>query len=229
MEAGKISLVESDSNSLEEFYGSNPTDKASPFDELAETVEIKQEVQLEDGRTGYSGLAAIEQIESVEQPSIAEGGGITQEERLEKQVIYTEFVFVPDSFLAVGSSKGEFLIPLLTRQTSHTVFPAKIDMEVVIDYTEEANVWKIGFEDRGEEVENGVIHGMNLFDDPEIGDLLGILPKNQLGIRFQFGDDLANVFVTKSGYVEIYQPDHFDTEEFIRYVEKYILPGSEIK
>ncbi|EMA20014.1 hypothetical protein [Haloarcula argentinensis] len=229
MKAGKISLVDSDTESLESFHKTYPTDKGSPFDEIAESLDVREEIPLPGDRTGYSGRAAVEQIESKEKLEITEDGSISVGETLEKQVAYTEFIFVPDSFLAVDSSAGEFLDPLLNRHTQHTSFPAKINLDSVLKNSGEPNVWKIGFEDRGEEAENGVVHGVNLLNDPEFGDLLGVSSKNQLGLELQINDDMANVFVAKSGYVEIYQPEHFDTKEYIQYVEEYILPSSEIQ
>lgn len=229
MKAGKISLVDSEAHSLQPFYKTYPTDNESPFDEIAESLDIQQEISLSGDRTGYLGRAAVEQIENKEQLKITEDGSISVSETLEKEVTYTEFIFVPDSFLAVDSTTGEFLNPLLNRHTQHTSFPAKINLDSVLKNSGEPNVWKVGFEDRGEEAENGVVHGVNLLNDPEFGDLLGVSSKNQLGLELQINDDMANVFVAKSGYVEIYQPEHFDTEEFIQYVEEYIIPSSEIQ
>lgn len=222
MNSGKLALVDSSRSELESLYG-ELSGSDTPFDKFAESIEVRDEISLSNSRTAYSGVAALEDVQEVEQREILEGGEINSEKTLEKTVKVTSFLLVPDSFLVTSSSSGSFLIPMLNRNTKHSAFEVQIDLGEYLDRIEDAQSWKIGFEQRTDEAENGVLHGRQLFEDTEFGDTLGKARKSQIGIEHPLNEDIAKILITKSGYIEFYQPDEFSTQDFIEYIEENVL------
>jgi len=227
MTSGKISIVESEHSELEALYNEVSAGD-TPFESFSETLIIDEEIHLDNNRTAYKGRAAVEDVDEVQQKKVLGQGQIEYQETLEKIVRTTEFLFIPDSFLIVENTAGEFILPLLNRNTEHSVFDAKIDLYGYSSEFEDVNHWKVGFEERTDSAENGVIHGDKILQDPEIGNLLGKTQKNQIGIEHPMADDIAKVFVTKSGYLELYQPD-LTTREFIQYLESNVIQHLKIK
>lgn len=227
MNAGKLSTVDSDSNDLESFYN-ELSGGDTPFDSFAETLIVEDRIDIENGNTAYTGQAALEQIDEVYNQEITESGEIKKEKELQKTVNITEFLFVPDLVLLIDNSAGDFLYPMLNRNTDHSVFEAEIDLHGYLSELEDVQHWKIGFEQRTDGAENGVLHGHQVLNDSEIGDILGKANKNQVGVEHPIEGDSAKVFATKSGYLEIYQPD-MSIREFVEYIENNLIRSLRIK
>jgi len=49
--------------------------------------------------------------------------------------------------------------------------------------------------------------------------------KNQLGLDYEYDGTFIRMLATESGYVEVYQPNKFDTCDFSEYVKKELLPA----
>lgn len=227
MNSGKLAIVDSNSNELHSFYN-DLSGGDTPFDTFAEALVINESIDVENGKTIYRGQAALEQVNEIYEKEILESGAIEKQKQLEKTVNTTEFLFVPNSFLAIESSAGEFLYPMLNRNTDHSVFEAEIDLHGYASELESLQYWKIGFEQRSDGAENGVLHGHQVLNDTEIGELLGKAQKNQIGIEHPMGDESAKAFATKSGYFEIYKPD-VDTSGFVNYIERNLVRHLRIK
>lgn len=227
MDSGKLSIVDSSSDELDSFYNELPGGD-SPFETFAESIVVDDTIDLGRAGTAYKGRAALEDVEEIYDKEIQESGKIEIEKTLRKAVRTTEFILVPDSFMATQSSAGDFLIPMLNRNTEHAVFEAEIDLIGYVNQIEDPQFWKVGFEQRADGAENGVLHGTQVLGDSEIGDLLGDVQKNQIGIEHPLNDETAKSFATKSGYFELYQPNS-DTKEFIQYLQDNIVYNLRMK
>jgi hypothetical protein len=227
MNSGKLALVDSDTNDLTSVYN-EVSGGDSPFDTFAETILIDDQINLSHSGTAYKGRAAVESEEKITNKEIEESGEINNNKSIEKIIKITEFVFIPDELLIMNDSSGDFLIPLLNRNTAHSVFAAKINLSECIKRIEEPEYWKVGFENRADGAENGVLHGENVLRDSDIGGILDQSQKNQIGITHQINEGRAKSFVTKSGYLELYEPDH-ELKGYIQYIFDYIKDCLQIK
>jgi hypothetical protein len=227
MNSGKLSLVDSDTDDFKSVYN-QVSGGDSPFDIFAETILIDKQINLIHDKTAYKGRAAVENAEKISNKKIEESGEINDGKSIKKITKVTEFVLVPDEILIVNDSSGDFLIPLLNRNTAHSVFEAKINLSEYIKRIEDPEYWKVGFENRTDGAENGVLHGESVLRDSDIGGILDQSQKNQIGVTHQIDDGQAKSFVTKSGYLELYEPD-YDIEEYIQYVFDYIEDCLQIK
>lgn len=224
MKAGKIARLDSSSNSLESLTIQLPANEESPFEKMAGTIQIDQEIQLEDNRTAYIGQAAVEDVENASKFTINDSGKVEETTRLQKIVKTTHYILIPDSFLAISNSGGEFLISLLNSHTDHTAFFSNIDIDSFVENNQDSIPWKIGFDSYSDNAENGVIHGTELYEDQEFGNILNSVNKNQIGLNQEVEEDSLKVFATKSGYIEIYQPSTYDSKDFLEYIESEVLP-----
>ncbi|WP_159899178.1 hypothetical protein [Salinirussus salinus] len=222
MQAGVIASVETTSP-IKNYRQKVSVDDHPRFDSLEQCIEIRQEFSLEDGRTAQVGRAAIEDLRNRESTNITDGGEIVQREQEEKYTRYTEFLHVSGSFLMVRSSTGTFLFDLLNNHTDKQINVSNIRVNEFTDEHPQALVWKVGFRDRGNNAENGIIHGDGVMQDTEVGDILGTSDKNQVGLVYDFNSESIKMFITEGGYVEIYQPSNYDVKDTIRFVESELL------
>lgn len=204
MDSGMVALVNSESGTLENALYEYSLPENSPFDSITTTIRIDEELTLSRGVNGFLGRVAQEEVERVDNTKISGDGEILDDKTSKIVTRTTEFLLVPDEFLVVGSSDGEFFLPLLNEETSHTAFPAEISVDKFVEDHEEADYWKVGFTGRGDGAENGVLHGKTVFNDSEFGNIVGSSPKNQLGVKFEYKGEIQKIFLTESGYVNVY-------------------------
>jgi hypothetical protein len=191
------------------------------FSELRQRIETIQEIRLEDGKSVYTGRAAMEDIVSSEEAQILEDS-ISVREKSNKVTKFTNFALLPDEVVIVSSGRGRFVFELLTEHTDCVVTRSKINLNSFIESHPEANPWKVGFYENIGDAENGVVHGNKLLSGTEISNILKKSKKNQLGAEHSFNSELIKMFAAEGGYVEIYQPSEFETAEFVEYVDSEI-------
>ncbi|WP_408957258.1 hypothetical protein [Natrinema sp. 74] len=229
MKSGKLALLSSDSDTINEAHSQHELPGDAPFDAVSTALEIEEKLSLNEGKNCYIGKAAKEDVEYIESPEITEKGEIINTESAERRVYTTTFLLVPDEFVIVDNSAGKFLFPLLSEETAHTAFPAEINVDSFTAEYDDAEYWKVGFEGRADGTENGVLHGDAVFNDSEFGAVVTDSNKNQIGANFEYGGELLKLFLTKSGYIEVYQPDSIDSEEFSEFIAEVLLPYSQMK
>lgn len=225
MESGVIALVDGP-ETLSEFHDSMPFDNDAPFSKSERSIEIRNTQKLENGKELYQGRAAKEELTERDSTEINSDGSITASTTIEKDTRYTEFLFVPDEFVAVESSAGTFLFELLTHRTPHTIVSIKFDLDGYLLDNDDAFVWKLGFKERGANAENGVVHGYDLLEDQEVGNILAPTEKNQLGLECSFNSDKIKLFLAESGYVDVYQPSNYDSKDFASLILDELLQYS---
>ena len=223
MDSGVIAKVETE-QPLEDYQETVPLNEEQPFEEVRQSIEVRSEIELDNNRIAQVGRAAIEDLRENDVSQIQEDGSITTGTKIEKYTKFTNFVYVPGSFLAVENGSGDFLFDVLNTRTDHQIARVDINLNQYANAHEEALIWKLGFKDRGGHAENGVVYGEDIIQDTEVGEILGASDKNQLGLVYNFESQKIKPFVTESSYVEVYQPSNFDTKDFIQFIESDILP-----
>ena len=221
MKSGVIAEAHGTGN-VNDFY-ETVTPKSERFDELEQCVEVTENIQLSDGREAQLGRAAIQDLNDIEDIRIDEGT-IRRYEAPKKVTLYTDFLYVPDSFIMVSSGSGTFVFNLVDSKFSISIDMVEFDLDDYVEQHPDADPWKIGFYDRIGNAENGVVHGEQLLKDSNVGDVLGTSKKNQVGLEYNFEGYFVKTFVVQSGYVDVYQPSNFETSEFVNFVETELLP-----
>lgn len=85
----------------------------------------------------------------------------------------------------------------------------------------------MGFYGHEGPAENGVVHGESVLEDSVFGEALESSKKNQLGLKIDHDGREFKMAITRSGYVEVYQPANLDTAEFAAFVRDEVLPHAE--
>lgn len=222
MQSGKLALLNSEVENLEDEVFEYTLPEKSPFDSVISSVRVDEVLSLNRGVKCIVGRAAQEDVERTESEEIESDGQISENKTAQKITRTTQFLLVPDVFLLVGSSSGEFLFPLLNEETNHSAYPAEISVDGFASDHDSAEYWKVGFTGRGDGAENGVVHGDTVFSDSEIGDVVGSADKNQLGVNFEYNGELLKLFVTESGYIDLYGTQ--ESAEFAEFMMDVIMP-----
>lgn len=197
-----------------------------PDGEFREVLNINQEYQNLSGDTiGYYGIAAVETLVSKEKTTVGENGEIGTTTVDEPTWKHTEFILVPGEFVIIGNSDGKFVADLIGRQADEFIEPAKINLDAYIkEERPEAKAWKFGFFGRDDHADKGTVYGDNLLEDNEVGRVLVDNSVNQIGLRYEKNGRQMKTSLTRSGYVEVYQPDDFDDVDYIQFLRDEVSP-----
>ena len=220
MKAGVIGEIEGTIDNFDNYY---ETRSDRDFD-LRKQLEFSSSHTTGSGISFYSGRAAVERLDENDNIDFNENGIIVTQ-GLEKTQYYTEFLVVPDDFVVITSSSGEFAFNVLETENQVSIKKAEIDMFGLLDSTEEYNPtpWQVGFYDKGGDANKGVIYGADILSDKDIGNVLKNSKMNQLGLELEAKDGISIKFsITESGYVEVYQPSNYESADFIEFIDKYI-------
>lgn len=219
MKAGKLGVVTGEFDTIENL--DRVIDQGG--ENLHQCLEIQRKVSTSEGVMLYEGRAAIETVEEREQIDISDGE-ITQAQRPTKITKYTHFIACPGEFVVAKDSSGVFVFDLIASQHSGvTVIEAEIDLEGYLLEQQNADPWKAGFYGKSGKAENGVVHGDNLFDDSDFGEVIGNCQLNQIGLDIKNSQKKIKMTAAESGYLEIYQPSDFSSEEFSEYILDHII------
>lgn len=192
---------------------------------LEACIDVRQtETNAFDGNTVQIGQAAVQELDTRQETQIAEGS-ITVTEREFINTKFTNFVLVPNAFVAVDNSQGTFAFPLISNATEMaTIERGEINLKQFEDAHDEASPWQVGFYGRTGEAEKGTLYGPQVLDDEVIGKEIGPAQRNQLGVDLAFNGDDVKVTLAESGYTEIYQPNNYDSIDFAKFVVDEVLP-----
>jgi len=219
MKAGSLASVEGEIQEVDSYFN----EFEQQGDVLKESFEISQRLSNLTGDViAYEGRAALQTLEDAEEVRINEDA-ISTVERPDIVTKYTEFLLVPDEFIVTASSSGSFVFPLLEEQLGVTIEDIEIHLDSYWHAKSEANPWKVGFYGRTANADNGVLHGADLLEDSDVGSALADSRKNQLGLEFSRDGRIFKIFVTESGYVEVYSPDDLTSSEFITFIQEELV------
>lgn len=222
MQSGVLALVDGD---FDELQSVTKTRTEGPY-ELKSVIEYTRTIEGPGDTVAFEGRAAVQRVESQDQVKITENQVVETEEN-EKVTYSTEFVIVPDGFAFVGDSSGVFAFDLLEKETGVKINRAELDLVSINDDYSDAETWQAGFYGNDGEAEKGVVYGESVMGDTDLGDVLSHSRLNQLGLEFDMGDFYVKMTSAESGYIEIYTPDNFETEEFLEFTADYLLHHSE--
>jgi len=223
MKSGVVGLIHGNIDDLSSFH--NQFEREGT--EFRHSFQVHNTDYTTSGKKVLTGQAATQEIEDSKSVTIDDGNGeiIVQEEST-VQGKYTEFVAVPDEFIAVKSGAGTFLFDILSYQYNQDVTRANMDLNEYAEeyYTAEGvDPWQVGFYGNVGNAEKGVVYGENVFSDDEIGEVLERSQLNQLGLQYNEGEYVIKNTLSESGYVELYQPSNFVSTDFAEFVIQNLI------
>ncbi|WP_439028434.1 hypothetical protein [Haloarchaeobius sp. DT45] len=225
MKSGSLAIIQDQGKELETYRRNLTRDGF----EVEDFLEVRQKyTDLNGDILGISGRAALQIPEETESVEI-DDGSISVAKVPEIGWVYTDILYVPDEFVIIGSGVKNPVISLIEEAMDGHVEKAEIDLRKHSEYLqdevgkENVNPWKIGFYGKSGNANNGVVHGDQLLEDSDLGSILQQTIPNQLGFSFPRDGRKMKTFVTESGYVEVYQPDNFDTAEYLQFIRSDIL------
>lgn len=219
MKAGVLGIVRDDFEVVDSF--SETVERNDR--ELERVLDVRRVFSLPSGEIAFEGRAAVERV--VERTTTElDFGEVRVEETPQTEVRTTELVGVPGEFVVVGSGKGTFAFDLVSRDTGADIERASLDLNGFLDSQADAEPWRAGFYDNDGNCENGVLHGSDLLDDADLGGILRDAELNQLGLDCSYDDRSLKMTASESGYVEVYRPSEFDTEDFLQYLLEAVVP-----
>jgi hypothetical protein len=190
-------------------------------EELKELVDVESVKRTPDGLDITSGRAANQELRETESVSLA-NNEISVSATSEITTNHTEFLTAGDEFAAVKSGDGTFAFDLLGDELGAELTRADIDLDSFWLSLDDATPWKVGFYGNDGPVENGVVHGESVLDDGVFGTAIADLKKNQLGARVNVDGQEYKFVITKSGYLELYQPREVDAATFAEFVVDHV-------
>lgn len=230
MKAGIVGVISGESDEIDSFHRTSKKDGTK----FTRSLQITKEGHTKSGNPIYLGEAAIQEVEEMISVSIEEDSGeiiVTEEPRREGK--YTEVMIVPSEFVVASSGSGEFAFDLV-QELSPEISVNRAELELT-EFAEEyyrspgVNPWQVGFYGNIGEAEKGVVYGDEVFNDDEIGDVLERAQINQLGLQYQVNDKDIKMTSARSGYVEVYQPSNFSSEDYAEYILSEIIPIAAIE
>ncbi|WP_157971699.1 hypothetical protein [Halorussus litoreus] len=222
MKAGVLGIVRDDFEVVDSFSDTVESDGH----ELERVLDVRRVFSLPTGHVAFEGRAAVERVVDSTTTEL-DFGEVRVEEGSATETRVTEIGGVPGEFVVAGSGKGTFAFDLVTHDTGADIERASLDLDAFLDEQDDAEPWRAGFYGNDGNCENGVLHGTDLLDDPEVGAMLDDAQLNQLGLDCTYGDHDVKLTASESGYVEIYRPSTFDSEEYLQYLLEEVVPHAE--
>jgi hypothetical protein len=199
--------------------------------ELQSTLELEGQLQALDEFEVTTGTAAQETPNNHTTYEIAPDGSVeAEEDTTEKQTEASNIVYVEGEFLVTESNDCEYARDLADASVEHgTVEPATIDLDSFLRSVSDFDPWMAGFCDRDAPVDSG--HAFGDYDaDEDIRNVIAESELNQIGLKnFNYRGRQLKFQVTRSGYVEVYQPSDMETLEFTRFLQDHILPHMQVE
>lgn len=208
MKAGILSLLED-----------APDASLSEINQNTRVLEIDHEQSYLDGSTYLEGQAAERTTEDEKRAQIG-GGSIAVEKIREEKVLDTDFLAdLENRFLLIGSSDGEFLYNMIWAQTGAQVNRAEID---IVDFVrtirkrEQSNLeyWMAA---KGGDLGTKIGYHMDAEDALARSANIGI------GFEYRWQNSMLKGVVYESGYVALFEPKHWDSGAFLKWVNEELL------
>lgn len=192
-------------------------------EQLVDQVDITGVKRTPDGLDINEGVAATQSIKD-RQTAELELDSISVTSEQEKVTDITNFLAVPGEFVVVDSKKGKFLFELLSQDLDVDISTPSVDLQGLVSAHSAASAWKVGYYDPDNPTHNGVLHGESILESAEYSDRLAGTEMNQLGLQLAHNGDEYKLFITKSGYVDIYQPSGLESAEFAQFIKDVVVP-----
>lgn len=193
-------------------------------EELIDQVDVTGVRRTPDGLDINQGVAATQTIDVAKSVSL-DGDSISVRDERTIATRHTNFLAVPGEFVVVDSKRGRFLFELLSDELEVDISTATVNLDELLATHTDASAWKVGYFDRDDPSQNGVAHGQSILAAAEYADRLAGTEKNQLGLHLSYDGREYKLFVTRSGYLDIYQPRDLDPVEFAEFIQNVVLPN----
>jgi len=219
MKSGVLGLINSPAEPIDGFHETTVQDGIE-YEYCVEPHKTTTDQEL--GVTVQTGHAATDIPDETEDIEMSDGS-ITRVTKPVKQTLHTEWLLVPGEFLVIESGEGRFLYDILSSELGWSVNRAQLNLTSMAADYEETHLWQLGFYGNTGTAEKGVVYGDHVVDDSDIGDALGRSQVNQLGIQYEFQQNIIKASLTESGYIEVYQPSSFDSADFAAYIRNEVV------
>lgn len=219
MKAGVLGVVDGSFDAI----GSTSETVTEGDHDLDRCLVIDRVFSLDTGEVAFEGRAARETLVDRARPSI-DDGEITITEGTETETVSVEFAGVAGEFVVVERSAGTFAFDLIAAETETDVSRATVDLDDFFADRNGATPWKAGFFGTSEDGVRGTVHGEDLRTAYDLEGQLANSRLNQIGLSYGYEDVDLKMTATRSGYVEVYRPSAFGTNEYLAYLDREILP-----
>ena len=225
MKSGSVAVAKGDLASIE---STTYTVEEQGF-EVTLSLDIKHSVTDLSGEVvARQGIAAQQEVTEGTDVEVGDDGSIAVGSIPQLVWNTTEFLISPEGFIITDTGSGQFLYDILKAEFGVEAERASINLRSLQNEFEDQDrsvePWKVGFYGREANADNGVVHGVDVLNDDRLGNILAGTAMNQLGLVFDRDGFRMKVFVTESGYVEVYQPSDFDTTSFVDWVSEEVIP-----
>ncbi|MCJ0620879.1 hypothetical protein JZX76_15590 [Haloarcula hispanica] len=223
MQSGTLYLCDSLSTGLDDFRATVALPQQAPVDSVSEGIDIRDSKKTEDGVLIQSGDAAAEELIEDEVTQITDSR-ISNRTKETINANFGTFTYSSDGILIVGGGSS-FIPQIISEHTEINAQSSKIDINSYFDFLrsvhgpDDVEVWKVGFEEKRTNADNGVLHGSDLMNDSELKPLLESSEKTQLGVEFQFRGERINLYVAESGYFDIYEPTNYPDKQVVEFLQ----------
>lgn len=193
-------------------------------------LNVRERGTLPSGMRYAAGEVAERVEERVDTTTISDDGNISRSQEDDVVERYAKWALVPGEFAIVWKDFAlkhlRFATPIRSYEDD-----VRIDLNEFRDNHLDSNPTSFGMAHRGvgDGATKGTLHGINLYNDPDLGDELrdGTLV-NELRLEHTWDPSstrsrYVSVYLARSGYVEVYEPK-LETDEFIEYVRDELYP-----
>lgn len=225
MKSGAINLISESGQSIDQ--ETFPKEHWKGDEKLLSTLRVERSQQLIDGTTITQGQTAYEETTNVKTHRIRPDGGLeVGRNEQEIEVVLTNFIYIEDEVLLTERTKADTACEMVETATDSIIEPSRIDIESFAGAHAEAELFLAWIRNEDEEL-TSVCGVGNITEDTEFERRLEQSESTQLsfdGLEWN-GRQLRGT-ITRSGYVEIYQPHDVDTEEFARFIREEVVQYS---
>lgn len=219
MKSGIIGFVHGNFGSIED----ETTVMEDGEAELLRRIEVDETMTLESGREIQIGSVAKENNIKRQKTQITDEG-IVRQDISEIETDVASFAVIPGEVVILGTGSGTFGFDLIGRQAEALIERAHIDLDDFVGDYEDGSFWQYGFYNTGLNAENGVFYGTDVSEDSTAQTFINSASANQIGMDILYGDKPIKFTMAESGYVEVYQPEDWETPEYVEFVADVVLP-----
>lgn len=213
MMSGHIARIESSDDSISGFESVAPDDA-----EFQKYVNSERVFNLNTGKTVTEGLAVEEYPNETEVVDVDNGAiSIGSTERVARK--WTRYWLLGDDYVVVKNADGEFAFKLLESALSGEVEEISLDLAQIV--RDHPGQWMGGFEDRSDNVRNGIYYGDNVEFDGDLGDAFLDSNKSMIGPDIDYGGDTLRLRIGE-GWFQVLRPGSYTREDYLTFFDDYL-------
>lgn len=216
MLSGHIASIESSNDDISEFQSVVP-DTA----EFEKYVNIENEFTLSTGSEVTQGFAVEEYPQEYEAVDVDGNGNgeisVGTKERVEKK--WTRYWILEDEYVIVENAKGKFAFKLIEAALDGEVEGLSLNLAQIV--RDHPGQWMGGFEERSDNVRNGILYGDSIEFDGDMGDAFLNSDKKMIGPDIDYGGEALRLRIG-GGWFQILSPGDYTREEYLEFFDDYL-------